>query len=154
MLVELCEMMEMMKIQHNPHSSFLREPHQCPFLDPVDLSHRPLVPTVQYVKEFCRDQVTSALFSWRGANVMGTSGTLAPTTSPAAPLLSVAVSATWSFGIVKSTEFPNTQVMRKTSCLLLLHNITLYHDVCVCVCVCVSIGFNWHIVWKQRFRSP
>ena len=101
-------MVELEKMKHNyPHTSFLREPHDCPFLDPVDLSHRPLVPSVKFLEESSRERASSGLFCWKGTKE-GVGGSTAA--AAAAPMLSVAVSATWSFGIVRSSEFPNPQV--------------------------------------------
>ena len=101
-------------IQQNIHSSFLQVPHRCQFLESVDLSRRPLVPSLEDVLRFSKERIASPVFAWRGgkAGGVGTTGSNA-----AAPMLSVAVSATWSFGIVKSTDFPNAQVYIYTSTL-------------------------------------
>lgn len=111
-LTELCQMVGVMRIQQTVHSSFLQVPHRCQFLEPVDISRRPLVPTLKDVLQFAKEHTSSAMFCWRGSKegAMGASNS-----TTAGPLLNVAVSATWSYGRIRSTEFSNPQVNTMTS---------------------------------------
>ena len=105
-LSELSKVVDVSRVQQqSTHSSFLQLPHSCQFLEAVDLTRRPFIPTLAEVLGYARERVSSPMFCWRGNKEGG--GT---TYSAAAPMLSLAVSAVWSFGAVKSTEFPTPQV--------------------------------------------
>ena len=131
----LCEMVGVVRLQQTVHSSFLQQPHRCQFLESVDLSQRPLVPTLEDILQLCKEQTASAMFCWRGGK---RAGVAASSSVAAAPSLSVAVSATWSFGVIKGTEFASLQVGLKFFCQS-LYTFVRVHFMCVCVCVCVRV---------------
>ena len=106
---ELCEMVGVVRVHQDPHSSLLTVPHLCPYVSPVDISLRPLLPTIQQLVQLCKGRVGVESFSWRGEKGRGVAG---GSVGPAAPSLSVAVCATWSFGAVQHTDFPNPQVIQ------------------------------------------
>ena len=103
-LTQLCTMTGITRTQQDTHSSFLQVPHFCQFLEPANLSQRPLLPSLSHVIQYCRELASSVSFCWRGSS--RERGGVASSSAS----LSVAVSATWSFGIVRSTDFPNPQV--------------------------------------------
>ena len=109
-LSELCDTMEWTAVHQDTHSSLLRQPHFCPYLSPVDLSLRPFLPTLHQLLESCRERVTGELFGWRGEKREREGANSAGGSCPTAHALSVAVSATWSFGVIQHTDFPNPQV--------------------------------------------
>ena len=105
---ELCEMVGVARVhQDPPHSMFLRQPHTCPYLATVNLSLRPLLPTLQHLVELCKERMASELFKWRGEKEAGAGGSVGLTTAPVGV---AAVSATWAFGVVENADFPNPQV--------------------------------------------
>ena len=106
---ELCEMVGVARVHQDPHSSLLTVPHSCPYVSPVNISLRPLPPTIQQLVQLCKERVGVESFSWRREKERGVAG---GSVGPAAPALSVAVSATWSFGAVQHTDFHNPQVIQ------------------------------------------
>ena len=100
---ELCKTVDMTPVEQHIHSDFLQMPHSCQLLEPVDLSLRPQVSTLEELLSHARKQTDYPLFHWEGCRegAPSSSGTAA---------LSVAVSATWSFGMIKSSDFPSPQV--------------------------------------------
>ena len=163
MLSVLCEMVGVVRLQQTVHSSFLQQPHRCQFLESVDLSQRPLVPTLEDILQLCKEQTASAMFCWRGGK---RAAVAASSSVAAAPSLSVAVSATWSFGVIKGTEFPSLQVGLRFFCQSLYTFVRVHFmcvcvtcvRVCVCACacayVCVCAVPDWNTVWQQTFRQP
>lgn len=121
-LTELCQIVGVKRIHQNIHSSFLQVPHLCQFLESVDLSQRPVVPTLKDILQFAKEHSSSAMFCWRGSKE-GANGASNSTT--AGPLLNVhvAVSARWSYGLVRSMEFSNPQVNSLTYSMC---NVLLY----------------------------
>ena len=115
-LSEISEMLNLTKIhQSSIQSHFLRVPHLCPSLDAVDMDQHPTVPTLSSVLSSVKEMSSSPEFRWES---YGQGSSSSSSGVAAAPLLNVAVSAVWSFGVVKNSDFPTPQVLVLVYCIL------------------------------------
>ena len=119
MLKAVCDIVGVARVNLDPHSTFLREPHTCPHTTRVDISNRPLLPTLQQLLELCGKRAGSVEFVWGEGGGEGCSGA-----GVSGGGLSVAVSASWSCGLLRSAELGSPQV-------------SVCGCGCLCVCVCV-----------------